>query len=268
MNFDINTDKTRPLWHCETCNRDITEERALHRCETAQNARYGDWRDEIAANYPTSGPIPSDPYFEVGIWVDSGRMTADDACREVIRIAESWGMGIDPEMREIVDADGWEDDPDHSQWLVEYADNEAVSFITDVITGYGFDPEIHRAYVDLEESDRGLKWWVGWDGDAGGFGLWIEEDEDKPRFEHVHSFGPFEYTRLAGTLVRRCVAPSDEPAGCRVVSLDADDRRDDEKDEPEPVCSYCKLGPGEHRGSAFTTNGRDLEYFDRIHSRR
>lgn len=36
---------------------------------------------------------------------------------------------------------------------------------------------------------------------------------------HAHVFGPFERSRLAGTLHRQCTV---DPA-CRVVSLDGDD---------------------------------------------
>jgi hypothetical protein len=39
--------------------------------------------------------------------------------------------------------------------------------------------------------------------------------------EHEHRFGPFERSRFAGTVHRKCLEP-----GCKVISLD-----DDEGDE-------------------------------------
>jgi DnaJ-class molecular chaperone len=36
--------------------------------------------------------------------------------------------------------------------------------------------------------------------------------------KHEHKFGPFEESRFAGTLHRKCVVP-----GCKVISLDGDE---------------------------------------------
>ena len=58
-----------------------------------------------------------------------------------------------------------------------------------------------------------------------GQGSWVDETDGdgcttdegvETVHEHQHEFGPFQHTRIAGTLVRRC-------SGCGVVSLDGDD---------------------------------------------
>ncbi len=42
--------------------------------------------------------------------------------------------------------------------------------------------------------------------------------KESAKADHVHKFGPFERSRFAGTLHRKCQVP-----GCRDVSLDGDE---------------------------------------------
>ena len=49
-----------------------------------------------------------------------------------------------------------------------------------------------------------------------------DEVDDEPAHDHI--FGPFEWSRFGGALIRRC-----EVEGCRVVSLDGDELDDDDQ---------------------------------------
>lgn len=158
---------------------------------------YGDWRDDIANQWSTNPPIPAHPYTEPGLWIDGGTRTADDGNREVIRIAEGWGLFIPDDVAVILDGSGWCDNPDDGETLIGFADYTATPYLSDVLAAYGYDAnedpdarDIFRAEWGTELDPRHpLVWWIGWDEDVGGFGLWIEPDDewvaDTPDPEHV-----------------------------------------------------------------------------------
>lgn len=129
-----------------------------------------DWRDEIRERYTTT-EIPEHPWIAddgaLGLWIDAGRMAADDATREVGRIAESHGLKVPADVRPILDSEGWCETPD-GELLTEWVLDRAEGYINDVI----------RAYRGEEPGTV----YAGWDADIGGFGLWrdpeLEDGED------------------------------------------------------------------------------------------
>lgn len=144
-----------------------------------------DWQREIRAAWhiPAEIPIPTEEDiadWQPGVWVDSGRMTADDAAREVIQIAHAYGFDLNPYPARLTEGAGWCDDPDDGEYLIEIADR-ATDYLNDLLHGSGgFDPENWRGYCDLDEWPGGLVAWFGWSGDAGGFGLWVDPEEGDP----------------------------------------------------------------------------------------
>lgn len=225
---------TRNYYACQCCGLDEpNHNRAItagtnpeHKYARNLNPRYNDWRDGIATEYSTLGPIPEHPFAESGLWVDSGIRTADDALRAVIEIAESWGWdplaGSASEDREshaeLLAESGWVDldrFPDGPDILVDIAD-AAESFINAVLSAYGFDPEPYRGYLTFGDDihpNHPLVWYAGWDGDIGGFGLWVVPDDEWDETNAEHVWGELERSPIAGTVHRKCVI-----WGCRAVN--------------------------------------------------
>jgi hypothetical protein len=143
-----------------------------------------EWRDEIRGRYSTT-IIPEHPMIAhddaVGLWIDAGRMTADDALREVGRIAENHGLKVPDDVRPILDADGWCETPEEGELLTEWVDMVAEGYINDVI----------RAYRGEESGTV----YAGWDADIGGFGLWrdpeLEDDDDESAREGARAGGGY-----------------------------------------------------------------------------
>lgn len=147
--------------------------------------------------------------MNVGTWFDHGRRTADDTARAVIHAAEDFGWrGVEEEYRELVDGEGWTDYDSFDGEILREIEQEAIDYLNELVEMTDADTLNHLDYFGITEEDvphrfdvsrfagnsvcrdcgllplaeedaktvclARLTWWLGHDGDRGGFGLWLD----------------------------------------------------------------------------------------------
>ena len=99
-------------------------------------------------------------------------------------------------------------DGGHFEWLEEIVD-KAESKMNDLSPeGFAWGWEDGEFYLTCRDDDDD------------------DNDDDDDDDEHEHNYGPWEHSRLAGTLIRRC-----QVVGCQFISLDGDNDDDDNERE-------------------------------------